>query len=341
MSLTRDEIGIVIKNVENRRELLSLLEALPDKFKPQICEKLFKMEFPYTRLDDIPKKYNTDYQTARNYMLKIMSEKISCREYEECILNRRPDKCMMIPINLHPIQGTIFFLKNIITDIFLDVFKKFWIEFKEEYFEYLDAIDDMYRSKKRMRDDIKTDSDRDVKNFMTSLMLGLKLNNRRTKQIIYELPLQRKYLFSQLLVEHELIYLIPRVADCIVDLKELGYREHGKYWCLQKDNDNFVICGCDTDSYSDYGTIPAEFSFPNYSPEYFWDIVSYNQVLKIDTNHPEIREQLTQQRNNRHIILKTTSPVNYLIAGSDNEERNKEVDYFAYVSWINNELHFY
>lgn len=235
---------------------------------------------------------------------------------------------MMIPVNLKPPQ---------------DVFELFWIEFGEEYLNYLDAIDDMYAflSTKRMRDNIVTMSDVKVKDVMASLMVGLKLVGRRNSTIYYELSLPRKYLFSQMLVDYDLIPLIPRVADCIVDLDELGYREHGKYWCLQRENENFEIGGCDTKSFSDYGTIPKEFSFPTYSPEYFWDIVSYNKVLKIDIKHPEINEQLKKQLNNATIELETTSPPNYLFAESDNAGLNRDVEHFKYVNWINDELKFY
>jgi hypothetical protein len=257
-------------------------------------------------------------------MLKTQEQIMSqyrLEEYKGCIFNRRHNKSLMIPVNLYPEQ---------------EVFKKFLMEFKDEYLGYLDAIDNMFGlGEHARRKQIKTDSDIIIYNFMSSLMNGLKLESRRTFNVHYELPLQRKYLFSKMLLENELIPLIPRVADCIVDLRELGYREHGKFWCLQRYNENFVICGCDTVSYSDYGTIPLEFSFPDYSPEYFWDIVSYNKVLKINTRHSEISEQLTKQRNNRHIELITTSPPNYLYA-----KFNHYAHGFEYVDWTNNELVF-
>lgn len=326
-SLSKDEIDTIIKNLKNKQDLLNVAIALPDKYRPTIYKKIFEIEFPYTKLDDIPKMYRTDYESATNYMFKIFSDTYekTTGEYKDCVIKRRLNKCLMIPVNINP---------------HLSVFEHFWKEFKNEYLEYVDAIDDMYNSKDRMRDNILL-NEKCINDFMISMMVGLKLIGRRNSMIYYELPLSRKYLFSQMLIEHELIPLIPQVADCIVDLNELGYREHGKYWCMQREGEKFVIGGRDCESYSDYGTIPKEISFPTYLPEYFWDIVSYNRVLRIDTNHPEIREQLKKQRNNSRIELKTTCPPNYLLAESDNAGRNREIDYFNYVAFDNDELRFY
>jgi hypothetical protein len=41
--LSKDELGIIIQKVQNRQDLINLLEVFPDQFKPLICEKLFKL----------------------------------------------------------------------------------------------------------------------------------------------------------------------------------------------------------------------------------------------------------------------------------------------------------
>jgi hypothetical protein len=135
--------------------------------------------------------------------------------------------------------------------------------------------------------------------------------------------------FSKMLLEHNLIQLIPRPGDCIIDYNdsELGYRDAGKYWCSYRDDHNFIIIPSDIVMFSDYGSLPRDFTFPYYSPEYFKDVLSYYKVIGIDNTHPEIQEQFKKQKDNKTIIFKTTNPPNYLVA------ENYFIGYTS-VSWI-------
>jgi hypothetical protein len=301
--LSKDVLGLIVQNLDSVTDLMHTLNALPNSLRPVIFKRLFEVEYPYTQLDDIPEKNleNTqDYESGYWYMTELLDgmPKVP-KEYKKCIINRRKNRSLMIPVNLRPEH---------------DIFQHFLNEFKDEYIQSIDfqiqeykqyftclSTDKLYQRKTECTTD--TVSDETIYELMLEMLTNFKL------------PQERRYLFSQMLVEHNLIPLIPRVGDCIIDLNtDFGYREHGKYWCLNRDGSSFNIVGCDTKSYSDYGTIPNEFSFPRYSPEYFWDIVSYNKVLPIDINHPEIKEQLEQKKNNMFIELKTTNPIGYLVA---------------------------
>lgn len=335
--LSKDVLGLIVQNLDSVTDLMHTLNALPNSLRPVIFKRLFDVEFPYTQLDDIPSKNlenSYDYESGYWYMTELLDgmPKVP-KEYKKCIINRRSGKSLMIPINLKPEQ---------------EVFQHFFNEFKNEYIEYLDVFMKLWGSDiaDKRKTECVTDTIRDdtIYDFMRKMLTGLQISNRSNPGILFQLPQERRYLFSQMLVEHNLIPLIPRVADCIIDLNTyFGYREHGKYWCSHRDDEKggFIIIKLDTESFSDYGTIPEEFSFPRYSPEYFWDIVSYNKVLPIDIDHPEIKEQLEQKKNNIFIDLKTTNPVGYLVAkNSDNVGRNRKPNYFKYVSWLNGQLEF-
>lgn len=294
----KDVFGLIINHLDDPEDLMRITKCVPNNLRPLTFKRAFEIKFPYTLLSDIPKKRlrnGNDYSSGYLYMSSCLINMPKAHiEYIPFMINRQKNKSLIIPVNLTPSE---------------DVFLHFYYEFKKEYFDCLNNDKCVMPP---------TTTRFFIRDFMRRLLIGLKRSDYCNSNSYRLLSLTRRHLFSQMLVKYSLIPLIPRVADCIVDISGIDYYVQScyKYWCTRQEGENFEIIECDKNI--DFcGTVPREFSFPKYHPNYFVDIMTKNKLVPVDLKHPEVAKQIEEQKNKSHITIKTTIPPNQLDAFID------------------------
>lgn len=66
--------------------------------------------------------------------------------------------------------------------------------------------------------------------------------------------------------------IVPRYGDVLIDLNDVGYRNQGVYFW------NGAIIGSCYD-FDDYGSVPLEFSWPEFPISYYLDIIDHNNYV--------------------------------------------------------------